>query len=179
MDGGSTPQDLETMFQLLHLRFTQPRADPDGVCGADLAGQGAAGQSDGEPGRGLRPDDRRGAEPEQSAAAAGDAGHRGPVGPATKSLAFYKARFADASHFTFVFVGSFTPEMMKPFVETYVASLPATRAKKPGATSASRRRPASSRRRSRRGIAPKSQVAIVFSGPFEYDAAAPCWRCGR
>ena len=28
MAGGSTPQDLETFFQLLHLRFTQPRADP-------------------------------------------------------------------------------------------------------------------------------------------------------
>src|SRR5262249_25729727 len=28
MDGGSTPQDLETMFQLLYLRFTEPRADP-------------------------------------------------------------------------------------------------------------------------------------------------------
>src|SRR5476649_625317 len=28
MRGGSTPQDLETMFQLLYLRFTQPRADP-------------------------------------------------------------------------------------------------------------------------------------------------------
>src|SRR5262249_31002671 len=27
MRGGSTPQDLETMFQLLYLRFTQPRAD--------------------------------------------------------------------------------------------------------------------------------------------------------
>src|SRR4029079_13311924 len=27
MGGGSTPQDLEAMFQLLYLRFTQPRAD--------------------------------------------------------------------------------------------------------------------------------------------------------
>ena len=27
MAGGSTSQDLETMFQLLYLRFTQPRAD--------------------------------------------------------------------------------------------------------------------------------------------------------
>src|SRR5205823_2841688 len=26
--GGASPQDLETMFQLLYLRFTQPRADP-------------------------------------------------------------------------------------------------------------------------------------------------------
>ena len=28
MAGGSTPQDLEAMLQLLYLRFTQPRADP-------------------------------------------------------------------------------------------------------------------------------------------------------
>src|SRR5690349_9135401 len=28
MTGGSTPQDLETMFQLLYMRFTAPRADP-------------------------------------------------------------------------------------------------------------------------------------------------------
>src|SRR5499427_2995350 len=27
MHGGSTPQDLETMFQLMYLRFTEPRAD--------------------------------------------------------------------------------------------------------------------------------------------------------
>ena len=60
---------------------------------------------------------------------------RQPETPATvdqwnleKSLAFYKARFADASNFTFVFVGSFTPEAIKPLVETYIASLPATHA---------------------------------------------------
>src|SRR5437867_5254436 len=28
MRGGSTPQDPETMFQLLYLRFTEPRSDP-------------------------------------------------------------------------------------------------------------------------------------------------------
>ena len=43
-----------------------------------------------------------------------------------KSLAFYKARFADAGNFTFVFVGSFTLETIRPLIETYVASLPAT-----------------------------------------------------
>jgi zinc protease len=37
-----------------------------------------------------------------------------------KSVAFYKDRFADASDFTFVFVGSFTPETMKPLVERYL-----------------------------------------------------------
>ena len=87
-----------------------------------------------------------------------------------KSLAFYKARFADASNFTFVFVGSFTPESIKPLVETYIASLPATRTQ--GDLAGPRHRAADGRGRtdrSRRASRPKSQVAVVFSGPFPYD----------
>ena len=104
---------------------------------------------------------------------------RQPETPATvdqwnlaKSLAFYKARFADASNFTFVFVGSFTPET--PSSRSSRPTSPACRRRtrtRRGATSASRRPPGSSRRRSQKGIAPKSEVAIVFSGPFEYDDA--------
>src|SRR5439155_16548434 len=41
-----------------------------------------------------------------------------------KSLAFYKDRFADASDFTFVFVGSFDVATLKPLVERYLGSLP-------------------------------------------------------
>src|SRR5206468_2110155 len=61
---------------------------------------------------------------------------RRPQTPATidqwdlaKSLAFYKARFADAGNFTFVFAGSFTPGTIQPLVETYLASLPAIHAR--------------------------------------------------
>jgi hypothetical protein len=32
--GGSTPEDLETMFQLLYLQFTQPRDDPTAFAAA-------------------------------------------------------------------------------------------------------------------------------------------------
>ena len=57
--------------------------------------------------------------------------------------------------------------MMRPLVETYVASLPATRARESwrdlGATP-----PAGVVQTTvRKGIAPKSEVSIVFSGPFE------------
>src|SRR5436305_15289182 len=44
-----------------------------------------------------------------------------------KSMAFYKDRFADASDFTFVFVGSFDPATIKPLVEKYLGSLPSIR----------------------------------------------------
>ncbi len=169
MGGGSTPQDLETMFQLLHLRFTQPRADPTGF--AAMASQV----------RGLLAN--RMASPDVvfnqtiDAALSRNSPRRQPETPATvdkwnlaASLAFYKARFADASHFTFVFVGSFTPETIKPFVETYIASLPAIQAKETWRDLGITPPTGVVEKTIEMGIAPKAQVAIVFSGPFEYDA---------
>ena len=170
MGGGSTPQDLETMFQLLYLRFTQPRADPTAF--AAMASQA----------RGLLAN--RLASPDVvfnqtiDAVLSGNSPRRAPETPATveqwnlaKSMAFYKARFADASNFTFVFVGSFTPDTIKPLVETYIASLPATHAHETwrdlGITPPS----GIIEKTIQKGIAPKSEVAIVFSGPFDYDDA--------
>lgn len=170
LGGGSTPQDLETMFQLIYLRFTQPRADPTAF--AAMASQA----------RGLLANQM--ASPDVvfdqalGAALSRNSPRRQPETPATvdqwnlaKSMAFYKARFADASNFTFVFVGSFTPEAMKPMVETYIASLPATRARETWRDLGIALPTGVVEKTIEKGIAPKSEVAIVFSGPFESDDA--------
>src|SRR5262249_21150419 len=81
---------------------------------------------------------------------------------------FYKARFADASNFTFAFVGSFALETMRPLVETYVASLPVTHARETWRDSGVTPPAGVVQTTVRKGIAPKSEVAIVFSGPFEF-----------
>ena len=170
MGGGSTPQDLETMFQLIHLRFTQPRADPTAF--AAMAAQAKALLAN------------QLASPDVvfsqaiDASLSGNNPRRQPETPATveqwnlaKSLAFYNARFADASNFTFVFVGSFTTEAMKPLVETYIASLPATLMHETFRDLGIALPSGVVEKTVQKGIAPKSQVAIVFSGPFEYDDA--------
>jgi zinc protease len=170
MGGGSTPQDLETMFQLIHLRFTQPRADP--TVFAAMAAQARALLAN------------RTASPDVvfnqaiDAALSRNSPRRQPETRATvdqwnlaTALAFYKARFADASNFTFVFVGSFTPEAIKPLVETYIASLPATHARETWRDLGIAPSPGVVDTTIEKGIAPKSQVAIVLSGPFEYDDA--------
>ena len=170
MAGGSTPQDLEVMFQLLHLRFTRPRADPGAF--ASLASQY----------RGLLAN--RLASPDVvfdqtlGAVLSGDHARRQPDTPATvdqwdldRSLAFYRARFADASAFTFVFVGSFTPDMIRPLVETYLASLPATHAGERWRDLGIVPPRGVVERTVEKGIAPRSEVAIVFTGPFAYDEA--------
>jgi zinc protease len=168
LGGGSAPADLETMFQLIYLRFTQPRADQAAF--AAMRSQALA----------LLPNQE--ASPAFAfnrtinAALSGSHPRRQPETPESvaqwnleKSLAFYKARFADAANFTFVFVGSFTPEAMRPLVETYLASLPATRA---GETFRDLGMPAPRgvvERTVRKGIAPRAEVSIHFSGPFQYD----------
>jgi zinc protease len=170
MRGGSTPEDLETMFQLLYLRFTQARADPNAF--AAMASQA----------RGLLANQM--ASPDVvfnqtlDAILSKNSPRRQPETPATvdqwnleKSMAFYKARFADASNFTFVFVGSFTQEAIKPLVETYVASLPATHAGERWRDLDLSPPRGVIEKTIEKGIAPKSQVAIVFSGPFNYDPA--------
>ena len=168
LTGGSTPQDIETMFQLLYLRFTAPRADPAAFAALVQQRKGLLANQMASPDvvfsqtlySTLSRDHRR----------------RQPETPATvdqwdlaKSMAFYKARFADASHYTFVFVGSFTVDMIKPFVETYVASLPATKAGETWRDLGITPPTGVVQKTVEKGIAPKSQVAIVFSGPFVYN----------
>ena len=170
MTGGATPQDLESMFQLLYLRFTQPRADPTAFAALVSQASGLLANREASPEYVF----------EQTIAAtlSGDNIRRQPETPATvkrwnldASLAFYKARFADAGNFTFVFVGSFTPERIRPLVETYIASLPATHAHETWRDLGIVGPTGVVEKTIEQGVAPKSAVAIVLSGPFEYDAA--------
>jgi len=168
MEGGSAPQDLEMMFQLLYMRFTQPRADPvafaamKGQADALLANQMASpeavyGQALDAIFNGTDP--RR--QPETAASVA-----RWNLDAA---LAFYKARFADAGNFTFIFVGSFTPEALKPLVETYLASLPSTHKNETWRDLGVAPPTGVIKKTVEKGIAPRSEVSIIFSGAFDYS----------
>src|SRR5206468_8475835 len=88
-----------------------------------------------------------------------------------KSMAFYKERFADASDFTFVFVGSFDLASMKPLVERYLGGLPSIHRKESWRDVGVRAPRSIVEQTVERGIEPKSLSAIVFSGPFEFDQA--------
>ncbi len=131
LNGRSLRRDLETMFQLIYLTFTQPRADPEAF--GVMKGQLEAALAN------------RQARPEAAFADALNGAvsqnhlRARPMSPEVvaqmnldKSMAFYKDRFADASDFTFVFVGSFDLATMKPLVERYLASLPSLRRKEAG-----------------------------------------------
>jgi len=166
LSGRALRRDLETMFQLIYLRFTQPRADGEafratiGQLNAALANREA------------QPD----AVFEDALNAAVTQNHlrARPMSPEMvsqmnldKSLAFYRDRFADASDFTFVFVGSFDLQTIKPLVERYLASLPALHRKEAGRDVGIRPPTGVVEKEVKKGDTPKSEVGIVFSGPFQ------------
>jgi zinc protease len=168
LNGSSTRKDLESMFQQVYLRFAQPRADKTAFAvQANQARTFMANQMvipefaffEALNNTRYQNHPRRRMQTIESV----------DNWNLDKSFAFYKDRFADASDFTFFFVGSFEPAMLKPFVERYLGSLPSLRRKETwkdiGVTT-----PAGIvEKRVEKGIEPKSQTAIVFSGPFEFD----------
>jgi zinc protease len=84
-------------------------------------------------------------------------------------MAFYKDRFADMSDFTFVFVGTLDFTVLRPLVERYIASLPAAGRKETWKDIGVHTPAAVVEREVRKGIEPKSQTRITFSGPMKYD----------
>jgi zinc protease len=170
LGGGSTPPDMETMFQLIYLRFTQPRADQTAFAAMKSQALGVLGNQMASPDFVF--------STTMDTTLSGGSPRRQPETPETvarwdlqKSLAFYKARFADAGNFTFFFVGSFTPDAIRPLVETYIASLPAASVHETWRDIGIAAPRGVIEKTVRQGIAPRSAVSIVFSGPFEYGDA--------
>jgi zinc protease len=173
IDGGSrtgsgSPKDLETLFQLIYLTFTQPRADQDAFAAHIAQGKAMLANQQATPAWAFT-------ETLQSTLSQNHPRAR-LMTPALidemnleKSLAFYKDRFADAGDFTFVFVGTFDLATMRPLVERYLGSLPALRRKETWKNVGIRPPTGAVEKVVRKGVEPKSQAAIVFTGPFQYD----------
>jgi zinc protease len=168
LSGGGSRKDLETMFQLIYLRFTQPRADKDAFSvQATQTKTVLANQS-------VVPEF---AFAEALTAVMGQNHIRRRLTTAAtvdqwnleKSIAFYKDRFADASDFTFFFVGSFDLATIKPLVERYLGGLPSVQRKETWKDVGARNPVGVAERTVEKGIEPKSQTAIIFTGPFQYD----------
>jgi len=167
--GSASPEDLETLFELLHLRFTDTREDAEAF----------AAMKDR-----LRESIRnRLANPKAEFNEMVNLtlhNYHPRLQPLTleevdridmeRALAFFESRFANAGDFTFYLTGSFSPEEVEPLFTRWVASLPATSKDEspefldPGFPEYEVRRSMS------KGMEPVSQVRMVWtSEAFEWD----------
>ena len=165
-DGSASPEDLETLFQLIHLYFTAPREDADAF---DAYMQRIEGVLQN---RSARPD--AAFVDTLQVTLAQYHPRRAPFTLATlpeldlgDALAFYRDRFRDASDFTFVFVGAFEPAEVQPLVEQYLATLPTTGREEAPRDLGVRAPDGVIEKIVRRGIEPKARVQLVYSGMLD------------
>lgn len=168
ISGGASPEDLETMFQLIHLYFTAPRMDST----AYLAYQAQI--------RGFLAN--RAADPETAFSDTVQvtmSDYHFRTRPWSdkllqemdlqKSYQIFRERFANAGDFTFIFVGNIDLLQLESLAETYLASLPATGDRENWRDEQIETPTGNIEKTLHRGLEEKAQVEIYFNGSFNWD----------
>jgi zinc protease len=164
MSGSASPKDLETLLQLVHLHFTEPRRDTAAFQAAlqriesQLRNRSAAPQAVFE---------------DTMSATLSRYSPRQPLPTPDlvkridldRALAFYRDRFGDASDFTFVFVGNVTADQLRPLAEKYLATLPAAGRKEKWVDRGIRPPDGVVEKVVKKGQEPKALTRILFHGP--------------
>ncbi len=168
LSGRAAPADLETLFQMMHLAFVAPRRD------ADAFAAWRAREAESVKNRRLSPE---GVFYEDMAIFSTQ-GHvrRRPVTPELlqkvdldRALGIYKDRFADASDFTFVFVGNVELDRLKSLVETYLGSLPGKKRKESWRDPKVQLPLGVKTKTIKKGSEPKSMVSLTFHGSEKWS----------
>lgn len=168
ISGSTTPKDLETALQLTYLYFTQPRKDAETYKGLIAQIKGSLANRENDPNSVFA---------DSVSAILGNYNVR-RTGPSIQKVeqisldrAFdiYKDRFADASDFTFTFVGSFDPEKIKPLLEQYLGSLPSTKRSETAKDLGIKIPSGKIDKKVYKGQEPKANVRLIFSGDYTYN----------
>ncbi len=168
ISGSSSVKDMETMFQLIYLYFTSPKIDSSSYVSFKSKVQTFLMN--------------RNASPETAFSdtlqvTLGNYNYRrmpwtesilSKMDP-EKSLAFYKDRFADASGFTFVFVGNFDSTKIKPLLENYLGGLPSIKRDDKWKNLNIFPPRGVINKQVYKGVEPKSTVNITFSGDYDWN----------
>ncbi len=169
MTGFSSVKDVETFFQLVHKTFTNQRKDPDAFEGWRAIVKSQLSNFLNSPDimyqielqKILSNDHPRGGGfPSEEDIDNLDL---------DRSLEIFKERFADASDFTFVFVGNIDLDTFKPLLENYIASLPALNRGEKSIDLMIRPPKGQIDKNLYFGVDEKSQVNITLSGDYDYS----------
>jgi zinc protease len=169
ISGSAGPADLETALQLLYLDFTAPGDDPDAFAlmrrqlDAAVANRGRSpGQAFGEKVEAVNTSNHYTSEPLTAELVARL--------DRAKMLDFYKARFSNASDFTFFMVGAFKIETALPLLARYVGGLPSTGTATSSVKDIGVRFPSSIEKATvAKGREPRAQTLISFFADPSFD----------
>jgi len=168
MRGRSAPDDFETMLQLIYLYFTAPRKDSTTFLAYRDRMKAYI--------------ENRNANPEAvfydtlQIILSQDHPRSKPWSlelldkiDLDRSFEIYKERYADASDFTFIFVGNIDIDKIKPMIKTYLGGLPSLRREESWRDVGVRPPEGVVTKEVYKGMEPKSRVYLVFPGEFDWS----------
>ena len=165
--GSAAPRDLEILFQMVYLHFYEPRIDSTAFLSYVNRMEGFLQNREANP---------ESAYQDTIQVTMGSYHYRRrPWSDSmfdelnmNRSFTIYKDRFADASDFTFIFVGNFNVDSIKVPVLTYLANLPDTGREETWKNVGIETPEGVLEKDVYKGVEPKSRVQIHFSGPFDW-----------
>ena len=168
LGGSAIPENVETLFQLIYLTFTAPRRDSNAYLAFKSQVETFLANRSMDP-----------VEAFHDSLTVALSQHHFRARPPTvgvyeemdlsKSYEFYQDRFGDAGDFTFIFVGNFDVESMRPLVQTYLATLPSAGRVESWRDVGIRPPDGIVEKLVRQGVEQRSQTSIVLSGPIEFS----------
>lgn len=124
VNGSSTPADLKTLFELIYLNFTAPRTDDEAYTSFENRMKAQLKNLELNPMVAFSDSLSKAIYNNNPRAARIDiADFKNISYP--RIMEMYRERFSDASDFVFTFVGNIRIDSIRPYIEQYLATLPA------------------------------------------------------
>ncbi len=163
IQGSASPEDLLTLFQLVYLNFTAPRADPKPFEAFLDRMRAFLANRDANPAAVFN--DRLTSVLYQNHP------RRQPMSldqlekmDLERAHRVFEDRFRDGGDFTFVLVGNFSLDSIQPLVETYLGGLPSQGTQEAFKDLGIHRAPGRTKVEVRKGLEPSAQVFLQFHG---------------
>jgi zinc protease len=168
LSGSASPKDIGTLFQLIYLYMTAPRADSAAFQSMVTRGKAIMANRSAVPLMALI---------DTLTVVLGRNHPRARIQTAetfdemdlTKSYDFYRDRFSDAGDFTFLFVGNLDLAALRPLVETWLGGLPATGRVETWRDVGPDTPRGVITKQVTKGKEPQSVTVLVLSGPMTYS----------
>jgi len=168
MNGNCSPKDLETFLQMIYLYFTEPRIDSTAFASYYNKTRTFLENASNDPQTAFQ---------DTLTVTLGNYHFRSRPWSAKLleemniniSRKFYKDRFADASDFTFLFVGNIDAKTDKPMIEKYLGGLPSLKRNESWRVINIERPKGVTEKTLFKGIEQKSSIGVVFLGEMEWN----------
>ena len=168
MNGSASPDDMEIMFQMIYKYFYEPRIDAEAFASFVSKQSGVFKNLMSNPTYFFSDYVSRKKYDEHPRVGFPSADDWTDLDYA-RAMEIYKERFADASDFTFSFVGNFDEDKITSFIQTYLGNLPTIDREEDWKDLGIDPVKGVVKERFEKGEAPKTNVHMYFHGDYKYN----------